>query len=38
METEWECEGCQARLAAADVEAVVTSFSDQIRALYEGDR
>ena len=38
MDTQWECEGCQALLTSSDVEAAVTSFSDQIQRLYEGDR
>ena len=38
MDTQWECEGCQTLLTSSDVEAAVTSFSDQIQRLYEGDR
>ena len=37
-DTEWECGGCGARLASAEVESLVTSFSDKIQRLYEEDR
>ena len=37
-DSEWECAGCEARLASEEVEALVTGFSDQVKRLYEEDR